>query len=308
MVKNKTNVKKLTLSILIPLIVIFSVSLYVIFGIEESTDVNIVDDYQPITVEEILSYSLEAHIVEMSDLSSNYRVFFTTTDASNYVNDNGKLPKQGAKLIISDKLDPMWQKITPNDNTVVIYPIFTAAAYNEPGFYTHFRGECDERCVTNVSFEKPPGGYTSSMMATQIFNQLGYSFITDIDVDRNPEILKNYDTIILLHNEYVTQKMFDAVVSHPNIIYLYPNALYAEITVNYDDNTMTLIRGHNYPEFEIKNGFDYEIEERFHEYEYDSDCLDWEFVEFENGHALTCYPDNVIYDTLEIIQKLKELK
>ena len=35
--------------------------------------------------------------------------------------------------------------------------------------------------------------------------------------------------------------------------------------MNYDDNTMTLIRGHDYPEG-ISNGFDYKIEEEFHHY------------------------------------------
>jgi len=33
-------------------------------------------------------------------------------------------------------------------NTIVIYPIFTAAAYSEPGFYSYFREECDEKCLT----------------------------------------------------------------------------------------------------------------------------------------------------------------
>ena len=31
--------------------------------------------------------------------------------------------------------------------TVVVYPYFTSVAYNEPGFYTYFRGECDD-CTT----------------------------------------------------------------------------------------------------------------------------------------------------------------
>ena len=73
-------------------------------------------------------------------------------------------------------------------------------------------------------------------------------FLLILTVDQNPEILQNYDTVILLHNEYVTKKQFDAISTHPNLIFLHPNALYAlEIDVNYDTNTMTLIRGHDYP-------------------------------------------------------------
>ena len=200
------------------------------------------------------------------------------------------------------------ESLKPNDNTVVIYPLFTSAAYKEPGFYTYFRSDCDESCIVDLSFENPEIKYTSSGMTTQILYLLGYEFVTDIDVDKNPQILKNYDTVIVLHNEYVTKKMFDAISTHPNLIYLFPNALYAEIDVNYDDNTMTLIRGHNYPEQSIANGFDYEIEERFHDYEYDTQCLDWEFIEFENGFHLNCYPDGIIFNEfINILSKMKEL-
>jgi len=194
-----------------------------------------------------------------------------------------------------------------NPNTIVIYPTFTSAAYSQPGFYTYFAGACDESCITNLSFANPELKYTSSGMTTQLLRILGYNFISDVDVDKNPEILKNYDTLILLHNEYVTKKMFDAISTHPNIIFLFPNALYAEIEVNHDDQTMTLIRGHNYPQIEIKNGFDYAIEEQFHKYEYVTDCLDWKFIQFENGYALNCYPDGVIWDTPGIVATLKFL-
>ena len=194
-----------------------------------------------------------------------------------------------------------------NPNTIVIYPTFTSAAYSEPGFYTYFAGKCDESCITNLSFTSPELKYTSSGMGTQLLRILGYNFISDVDVDKNPEILKNYDTLILLHNEYVTKEMFNAITAHPNIIFLYPNALYAEIEVNHEDQTMTLIRGHNYPQPEIKNGFDYSIEEKFHEYEYDDQCLDWKFYKFENGYALNCYPDAVIWDLPGILAQLKFL-
>ena len=34
--------------------------------------------------------------------------------------------------------------------TVVIKPTFTATAYREPGFYTFYRQECDESCLTQT--------------------------------------------------------------------------------------------------------------------------------------------------------------
>jgi len=205
---------------------------------------------------------------------------------------------------------PAVEQLKPNtdDNSVIIYPVFTSAAYYEPGFYTYYRGDCDVSCITDTSFENAIFEYTSSGFTAQILHAVGYDFITDIDVDKNPEILQNYDTVILLHNEYVTKKMFDAITSHPNLIFLAPNALYAEIDVNHETKTMTLIRGHDYPpENPVTNGFDYEIEQKFHDYEYDTKCLEWEFIEIENGFHLNCYPDISFQKLLDILVYMKEL-
>ena len=212
------------------------------------------------------------------------------------------------KLVLDSVAEKLIDDLKPNGSTVVIYPIFTATAYQNPGFYHYYAGTCNDSCITNLPIpDVPTFDYNSSGNAAQILYHSGYDFLTDIQVDKNPELLQNYDTVILLHNEYVTKNEFDAISSHPNLIFLYPNALYAEIDVNYNDNTITLIRGHNYPEDEITNGFDYEIEERFHKYEYDRECLDWEFLEIENGFHLNCYPESVIIKNLEILKKMKEL-
>ena len=94
---------------------------------------------------------------------------------------------------------------------------------------------CDESCITDLSFETFNFDFGGSGGTAQILYHAGYDFLTDIEVDKNPELLENYDTVILLHNEYVTKKEFDAISNHPNLIFLFPNALYAEIDVNYDD-------------------------------------------------------------------------
>jgi hypothetical protein len=36
-----------------------------------------------------------------------------------------------------------------------------------------------------------------------------------MDIDRNPAILKKFDKIIVLHNEYVTKKEFNAIALDP---------------------------------------------------------------------------------------------
>ena len=39
--------------------------------------------------------------------------------------------------------------------TVVVYPYFTSVAYTEPGFYTYFRGECDDCTTTKFCTANP---------------------------------------------------------------------------------------------------------------------------------------------------------
>jgi len=209
-----------------------------------------------------------------------------------------------------NKLD-MYNKVAVwNDpqKTVVVYPYFTSVAYTEPGFYTYYSGECDD--CTTTKFAQPTPLYTSSGIGHQALTLLGYTSITDVDIDKNPSILQQFDKVIMLHNEYVTRTMFDAITNHPNVIYLYPNALYAEIEVNYIDETITLIRGHNYPEPEITNGFDWEFENT-HPYEYDSECQSMDIYKIKNGHMTTCYPENVflkksqqLFDLLKVIKNL----
>ena len=209
-----------------------------------------------------------------------------------------------------NKMDQYNEVALWNDpqNAVVVYPYFTFAAYQPQGFYDYFRGNCDD--CTTTKFVQPKSQYTSSGKAHQALTLLGYSSITDVDIDKNPSILQQFDKVIILHNEYVTRAMFDAITSHPNVIYLYPNALYAEIEVNYIDETITLIRGHNYPEPEIINGFDWPFDNT-HPYEYDSFCYDMEFYKTVAGWMTNCYPENLFLANTEqlfnILQLIKDL-
>jgi len=197
----------------------------------------------------------------------------------------------------------------------VVLPIFTDSAYDSPGFYNYYSGECDSCTTTKISDGEL--SYNSSINGYQLLTLLGYSPITDIDIDKNPSILKKYDKIIMLHNEYVTRTMFDAITSHPNVVYLYPNALYAEIEVDYDNDTITLIRGHNYPQPEITNGFDWEFDNT-RPYEFDHECKTMKMYSIKdprsggNVHWMTtCYPDDVFHSsehiTTTLLQTIKDI-
>jgi hypothetical protein len=176
-----------------------------------------------------------------------------------------------------------------------VYPVFTQAAYGDHGFYDYYKKKCDSRCLTVPFPNDLHPSYSTGAGSSLTMNLLNYSFITDFDIDRNPSILKKYDKVILLHNEYVTRKEYHAIVTYPNVVYLYPNALYAQVKVNYDMNTITLIKGHGYPNSNIGNGFHWKFDNS--KFEYDYQCNNWSFYKIQNGKMLNCYPAyNLLYD------------
>ena len=216
------------------------------------------------------------------------------------------------------ELDPsnmmIYDELKNNKKSAVVFPIFTAAAYSEPGFYTFYRGDCDQEfhgvlfrdddCLTVKLEEEYSPLFTSSANGLQVLNLLDYEIITDITIHQNPEILTQYEKIILLHNEYVTSEEFDAITSHPNVIYLYPNALYAEIDFDEDLWEISLIRGHNYPDPLIRNGFDWKFDNSLEEY--DVTCNDMKFSKIDNGWMLNCYPENVLHKNKELLKQIRD--
>jgi hypothetical protein len=130
-----------------------------------------------------------------------------------------------------------------SQNTVFVYPVFTQGAYGNNGFYDYYNKKCGPECLTLPIPSTFIPKYAASMSATMVLSLLNYSYITDVDVDKNPDILKKYHKVIILHNEYVTKREFDAITGHPNVLYLFPNALYAEVRADYAKNTFTFDKG-----------------------------------------------------------------
>ena len=221
---------------------------------------------------------------------------------------NEKLVIRKATFELKSELTSLYNEIGVYDQKVkplVIVPIFTGSAYAPLGFYDFYEKKCEKCRTTKIVSEKELTN-TSSANAVKVLKLLGYDSITDIELDKNPSQISKYRKVIVLHNEYITKNMFNAITSHPNVIYLYPNALYAEINVDYEKNEITLIRGHNYPESEITNGFDWEYENT-HPYEYDDECQNWEFYDIHNGKMLNCYPEHAIFQDELMLKTLKEL-
>ncbi|TBR24012.1 MAG: hypothetical protein EPO63_04710 [Candidatus Nitrosotenuis sp.] len=236
--------------------------------------------------------SLFKILARESDLEINYE-----TKTVTYKNAEFKLKPEMMDVYYKIGL------LNQSQNSVVVYPIFTEAAYNKNGFYDYYSKKCDSSCMTVPVQYNFSGEYSASRAGFNSLRLLGYHFITDVDIDKNPEILKNYDKVILLHNEYVTKTEFNALSKHPKIIYLYPNALYAEVTSNYNTDTITLVRGHGYPDEKIKNGFDWKFDNS--NFEYDNSCTTWKFYEINNGIMLNCYPEYMIFKDESLLERIK---
>jgi hypothetical protein len=222
---------------------------------------------------------------------------------------NEKLVIRKAIFELKSELTSVYNEIGVYDEKVkplVIIPIFTASAYAPLGFYDYYEKQCDRECLTTKIVSTDELNSTSSANAVKILKLLGYDSITDLELHQNPNILNNYEKIIILHNEYVTKIMFDAITSHQNVIYLYPNALYAEIGVDVNNNQITLIRGHAFPTKNVDNGFNWELDNT-RPYEYDKKCDNWEFFDIPNGKMLNCYPEQKIWKSSSLLKTLKEL-
>src|SRR5574338_1027186 len=110
--------------------------------------------------------------------------------------DNGKKIWNNVMFELNPKNSKIYEEIKPSkklqEKIVVIYPLFTAAAYDKKGFYDYYKGECDESCLTTHINKNYELKFESSGNAVQVLKLLGYNFVTDVDVDKNPSILSKY--------------------------------------------------------------------------------------------------------------------
>lgn len=193
-------------------------------------------------------------------------------------------------------------------HAVFVYPIFTQYAYQNQGFYDYYGKKCDSSCLSiKINPNDINATYVTGQGSYKFLTQLGYHSITDIDIDKNPDILKSYDKIILLHNEYMTKKEFDAISSHKNVIYLYPNSAYAQVSYDYKTNIEKLVYGHGYDGDEmnntITNGFGFVTSSNN---EYDLNCKNYKWEQMPNGIQITCFPEFLIQSDRHLLQTIKD--
>lgn len=190
---------------------------------------------------------------------------------------------------------------------VYVEPTFTQSAYQPNCFYDYYSNHSlvkDLVCpISDKSSERV--NTADSRNAQIILTALGVGHITDEDLTNGMRI--NDRTIILLHNEYVSQTEFNYLnSSEPDVIYLYPNAMFAQ--VDYSNHTISLVRGHGYPSANITNGFNWVYENSQYELHGNPRTYDqcngvdrWNTL--PNGdRQLNCYTLNPIEITQAILQ------
>ena len=148
--------------------------------------------------------------------------------------------------------------------------------------------------------------YNSSLKGAQALHLLGYTIISDLEIEKDPNILSSYDKIIVLHNKYTTKTIFNAITSHPKVVYLYPDSLKEEVSINFTQNTITALSPLKHPqEMNFQNDFQWEYDSSHLEY---IKCIDSE-VKFEkvaNGIMLNCFPDDFIIKSPSLFKIVKE--
>ena len=296
---------KLVISAIIIAIGIASIFIFFILINENTNSTEIPDILSSITPINI-SQQGQGEILYTTG-NSIFETFVYSGDAQE-INEDGSISYKHGHFLLKPENTELYKEIGINNqqhNSVIVVPIFTITAYEKNGFYDYYHGNCDNSCLNDVpiKYEAMPT-FQSSGNAIKVLRLLGYPYITDIEIDKNPEILNFFDKVILLHNEYVTKTQFDAITNHPKVLYLYPNALYAEVDVNYEKDSISLVRGHGYPSSEIKNGFDWQFDNSAQEY--NTECKNWEFIEIKNGMLLDCYPENIIFQDKDLLKAIKE--
>lgn len=204
-------------------------------------------------------------------------------------------------------LSPDEKKLYANHNpkALVVYPLFTQVAYGKGGFYDYYKGKCDKRCLTLNVVPSVNATYTTGINTYKMLRDLNYTVLSDYYLGEHPEIFKKFDRIVFLHEEYVTPQLFNMFSNKNHTMYLFPNSLYAQISMNYTSGNMTLIRGHGYPNDTISNGFGWKYEFGTIN-EYDIKCDNYNFIKLGNqGYMLSCYPELLILHDRDILGYVK---
>ncbi|GEM_PF-5361667 len=145
------------------------------------------------------------------------------------------------------------QNNCPSCSTAIVKPVFTHSAYQKGAFYTFYdrhKNDTATQYDLNMLTTKMVYGWGHSKGALVYFypsiKNNTINVITDVEVHNND--ITQYNKLILLHNEYVTQPYYDNLrnfVERGGTLILFDGSpLYAEVSYDNVANTITLLLGH----------------------------------------------------------------
>ena len=214
-----------------------------------------------------------------------------------------------------------------DDETIVIFPTISLHAYSQQciwDYYVPATEDCkiiqldseidlssmNDNIWLNPAFIENVSGhflYNTNLASFQTLQLLNYEMLSDLEIEKNPNILENYDKIIVLHNKYVSKKIFDTITNHPKVIYLNPGALSEEVSIDFTNNTITVLSPIKYPEEKnYRNDFFWAYDNTDKEFE---DCYMIDDPKFEivsNGIMTNCFSDNLLAKSKDFLKIIKD--
>lgn len=192
-----------------------------------------------------------AKIYRMGYYKGTYARLITTLNSPKEITVNSNLvPGQYLiKLLSKNKTStfvPLVVKEKTASDLTFISAVLTWQSYNQWGGQSLYKGSDGKRetAATSVSFNRPYDGDGSGQFRymeqgiTSLAEKLGIdlNYLTDLDVDRDPQILSEAKTIMFGgHNEYWSQTMRqsydDAVLRGVNLLVFGGNTGYALSTI-----------------------------------------------------------------------------
>ena len=189
-------------------------------------------------------------------LDYNLDNYFPLENINNRSSDNSFFSNNFDNISIA-LVDPTYTNTAYDNSFYILYNL-----YNNDSFHQNTTKHVN-LLTSKIDTESMPGFRTLYLHdhIARLMPKANVTIISDTDVHKgyifNDNIITNnkYDAIILEHQEYVTQEEYNYLrqfVANGGILILpYSNMFYAEIKYNPDDNTITLVKGHNW-EFDGK--------------------------------------------------------
>ena len=160
-------------------------------------------------------------------------------------------PNRGKSTADAFFVRPSEQR-TRQSNIVVQMPIATSQAYNSWGGKSLYGFQSDGEPADKISYHRPhgipfPGNHLGyAIHAVRFLESEGYeiSYVSDVDVHRNPDLLRDYQLAISAgHDEYWSQTQRDAFEAAQddgvNLVFLGANICYWQI--RYEDDESTIV-------------------------------------------------------------------